>query len=119
MDLSDKAEGGGAPDVVLAADQPHRPEAEILDDELTQADDITGEGQFPEFGSFLHVRAGGTDEWWECPQSLAEEVIEKAEEIEAEAIPGLQIDVREVVKTSSGEWRYDVRVWDPSAEESA
>lgn len=114
MDLSDRAAGGGAPDVVLAADQPHRPEGELLDAELTPADELTAEDQFPEFGMFIPVRAGGTEEWWEVPQSLAEEVMEKAEEFEAEALPGLRVDVVEVVKTASGEWRYEIEVRPPA-----
>ena len=99
--------------MILVADQPHRPEAEILESELYPADDLTPEGEFPEFGSFLRVRAGGSEEWWECPQSLAVGVIEAAEELEQEPT-GLLIRVSEAVKTASGEWRLDLDVWDSS-----
>lgn len=116
-DLRDVAEGGDSPEVVLAADQPHRPQAEITDSELTPADEITPEDTFPQFGRFLRVRAGGTVEWWETPQSLAMEVVEFADEQET-GPTGLMIDVQEVVKTASGEWRYTVEVWDPSEEET-
>lgn len=105
MKLEDHAKGGDAPEVVLAADQPHRPQAELLSDELVPADEITPEGEFPQYGRFLRVRAGGSEEYWECPQSLAAMVIEKAEEVET-GVTGLLVDVDQVVKTPSGEWRY-------------
>jgi hypothetical protein len=106
--LRDRAEGGSSPEIVLAADQPHRPEAEILEDELVPADDITPEGDFPEYGSFLRVRVGGSEEWWETPQSFAEEVIEVAEAFECD-VAGLRINVAEVLKAASGEWQYSIQ----------
>lgn len=104
MSVRDRAEGSG-PEVVLVADQPHRPEAQVQSADLVQADELTPEGSFPEHGTFLEVEVDGEVEYWECPKALAQVVVETADAEEV-AIPDLQVDVDQVVKTPGGEWRY-------------
>lgn len=109
--LKDKARGDG-PEVVLPADQPEEPPVVPLGMELYDCDDLTPEGQFPEFGEFLRVAPLVEDEveedderYWSTPKALAEVVVEQAEEHEVEPT-GLVVSVDSVHKTPAGEWRY-------------
>lgn len=77
---------------------------------MADANDLTPEGQFPEFGSFLAVETeDGAAEFWECPSSLASTVVEIVDEADG-AIEGAVLEVDEVVKTPSGEWRFVAQV---------
>lgn len=103
--LRDQAQAGG-PEVVRVSDQPQAGEVVVQSSELADADDLTPEGQFPEFGSFLEVETtDGETEFWECPSSLAGTIVELVDEADGDLV-GTRVDVEEVVKTPSGEWRY-------------
>ena len=108
MDLRDRAEGGGT-EIVLASDLPQEPQAEIVTGHLRPADELTPEGEFPQFGQFLEVRVNGDEEsrFWECPSSLASAIVELVGD---EPVKGALVKVDEAVKTTSGEWRYVVAV---------
>lgn len=111
-DLRDQAQAGG-PEIVRVSDQPQAGAVTIASSELADADDLTPEGQFPEFGSFLEVEtADGGAEYWECPSSLAATIVEIVDEADGELV-GVNVDVEEVVKTPSGEWRYVAAVEPP------
>lgn len=100
MDINDKAVE--TPDVMLMRDAQYS--GFILEDtELAEADDITAEGEFPEFGEFLEcsVTEGGRSVFVECPQSLAAGLVE----LEIAAGDGFRIG--EAVKRD-GAWDVDV-----------
>jgi len=75
--------------------------------DLVPADEITPEGDFPQYGDFLRVEvtSGGTDPEWsgteyiECPAALARWLVENVE-------VGESFRIRSVQKVD-GEWRYD------------
>lgn len=110
MKISDKAED--TPDIELARQS--APGAYVLDgEELSPADDLTEEGQFPEYGDFLPVhRARATEDGWEptgdemwieCPQDLAQFLVEQ----EVEPQDGFRIkDVKKV----DGTWQYNCEI---------
>lgn len=86
----------------------------MLSEELTAADDLTPEGQFPKYGDFLEVETttGGSDPAWnrtryiECPEALAEWLVENIEDAK-------ELGFRIVsVKKVDGRWQYDVDVLD-------
>lgn len=110
-DLEDHARTAGGPEIVVAGDLPQRPRGEIQSSDLTSADELTPEDQFPEYGQFLEVELveEGEKEWWETPGTLAAAVVEIAEEREL-AIEGSVLDVRSAAKTAAGEWRWTVEL---------
>lgn len=92
-----------------AANTPYR----LEDTETTDADDISPEGQFPQFGEFLDVVAldGNAADlgprWLECPGGLARELVD-GDLVEA----GAQFQVVEATKDDSGAWTFDVEEFD-------
>lgn len=110
-DLEDHAKRGGGPEVVLTADLPQRPPMKILSATMIDANELTDEDQFPQHGKFLKMEPmAETDsqadvEYWECPGSMAGAVMEVADEEETEP-EGAILDVTQVSKTPSGEWRF-------------
>lgn len=115
-DLRDHAEShrGDGPEIVLTSDLPQRPGSTIVSLELIDSDELTEEGQFPQHGSFLEVETpDGETEYWECPGGLAAYVVAVAEEQEVELETAI-LDVQQVSKTPSGEWRFHGSVSDGS-----
>lgn len=98
--LDDKAQG--SPEVTLAKQSaPGLYQLEEL--ELYEADDITEEGEFPQFGDFLKVnRPHGGEEWVECPADLARWLVE---EIDAETGEWFRILSAQKV---DGEWELEI-----------
>lgn len=105
--LEDKAQE--SPDVDLARQS--APGAyRLLDNELVAADELTPEGEFPQYGDFLHVGRLGPgagdgeveqkgEQYIECPQGLARWLVKNCE---------VGDDFRIVsVQKVDGEWRYD------------
>lgn len=76
--------------------------------ELTDADDIGGDDDFPQFGEFLDVTAVDADHddlgprWVECPADLARELVE------AEVGAGDVFTVTDAGKTEDGAWTFEV-----------
>lgn len=118
---------GGGPEIVLAGDLGSEPRAELAAsdwDDVTPADELTPEGQFPEYGQFVAVRrynGGGYEDeevWWNLPSGLAaliEMEIEEAggyEKVEPEQVT---VDIDFAGKSEAGEWKFsgDVNVRDP------
>lgn len=106
MDIADKA--SAARDVVRASgteNQPYRLEST----ELTPADEIGGEDEFPQYGDFLDVTAldGNGDElgprWVECPGALARCL----QDVDGDAFQVLTVE-----KTEDGAFRFDVEEYD-------
>lgn len=105
-DLADHAKTGDGPEIVLTGDLPQRPASTIVSSTLVDHDDLTEEGQFPQHGKFLEVETPeGETEFWECAGSLAGAVMEVADEEELEP-EGATLNVSQVSKTPSGEWRF-------------
>jgi len=107
MKLGEKAEQAEQPDVSLARDS--APGFYVLQtDELTQANEITAEDQFPQYGDFLEVGVPNADrvvdrtEFIECPAGLAQWLVE--EELEV----GDSFRVLDVWK-ADGSWCYQCR----------
>lgn len=100
MNLEDKARD--SPDVDLARQS--APGAyRMLTTDLEAANDLTPDGDFPQFGDFLKVeRVGsdGTEKYIECPAALARWLVH-----EADASPGFCFRIRSVQKID-GEWQY-------------
>jgi len=100
MNLKDKAKD--RPEVLLArSSSPGAYEVRSL--ELSGADELTDEGDFPQYGDFLHCHRAGTDKtvWVECPAALARFLVN---DIDVEV--GDVFRIRSVTKVD-GEWRYE------------
>jgi len=85
----------------------------LQDTDTTDADDISPEGDFPQFGDFLDVTAldgNATDlgpRWLECPGGLARALVDK--DLVA---PDAQFQVVDVSKDDSGAWTFDIEGFD-------
>lgn len=112
MDLRDHASGDG-PEVVRVRDLRNEPPRRVAEGELYEADDLTPEGQFPQFGYFLRVEDDSADEgrYWECPSSLSGGIVEIADEKEIDVV-GAVVDVVSVHKNADGNWRFQLAVSD-------
>lgn len=111
MKIEDHASGGG-PEVVRVRDLRNEPPRTIVDGELYEADDLTPEGQFPQFGYFLCVEdADAPDEerFWECPTGLSAGILEIAE-VEDLDVVGAVVDVVSAHKDGDGNWRFQLAV---------
>jgi hypothetical protein len=106
MKIGDKA--AESPEVSLSRDSPGA--YRLKDDELTAADEITAEGEFPKYGDFLSVsrlRNGkdgvepAEEQFVECPQSLAQQLVEIGVSI------GDDFRILSASKVD-GEWQIDV-----------
>jgi len=81
----------------------------LQDTESTDADEISAEGEFPQFGDFLDVVAVDSNgaplgpRWLECPGGLARELVE-AELVEA----GAEFQVVDSSKDETGAWSFDI-----------
>lgn len=77
----------------------------LADDELVSADELSDEDEFPQYGDFLPVRTRDDDEqpvmYVECPQGLAQELVETG----IEPGDGFRIDRAQKV---DGVWNVDV-----------
>lgn len=111
--LEDHAEGYGGPEIVLTADLPHCPPGQIVTADLHDCDDLTPEGTFPQHGVFLEVETGDGSEFWECPGSMAQAVMEQADEKELEP-EGAILSVDQVAKQPGGEWSVTVTLSEPA-----
>lgn len=97
MDIEDKAQE--TPDVDLARQS--APGAYRLEStELTDANDVTPEGDFPEYGDFLEVTGTSGEQFIECPAALARWLVDNG----IEAGDGFRIVS---VQKVDGEWEYD------------
>jgi len=108
MDLQDKAEE--TPEVSLARDLIES-EYELTGTELVGADELTAEGEFPQYGDFLEVHeyspVDGTDRgevFIEVPAALARWLVENVEEGERFRV----VSVRKV----DGEYSFDCETVD-------
>mgnify|MGYP006287405629 CR=1 FL=1 len=102
MKLGDKAEE--TPDVRLARDS--SPGLyQFVTDELVNADVLTGEEQFPQYGDFLEVGRpqSGATIFIECPQALAAWLVEN----EVETDDWFRITS---VQKVDRRWQYSVEV---------
>lgn len=107
MKLGEKAEQAEQPDVKLARDS--APGLYVLTtDELQGADEITAEGEFPQYGDFLEVGRPNAEgevertEFIECPAALAGWLVGKEIGI------GDSFRVLDVWK-EDGSWQYNCR----------
>jgi hypothetical protein len=71
----------------------------LLSDELVASDELTPEGEFPQFGDFLHVGTQTGTQYIECPRALAEWLVD------TEIAVGDGFRIRTVRKVD-GEWEY-------------
>lgn len=108
MKIEDKA--ADSPEVDLARQS--APGVYMLESkELKTADEVTPEGEFPEYGDFLPVRRAvgtGDDASWsettkfiECPSGLARELVD----LEISTGDGFRIVSLQKVDS---EWRYEI-----------
>jgi hypothetical protein len=108
MKIGDKAEQSESREVRLARDSVGL--YRLQSDELTGADEISDEGEFPKFGDFLDVEVthGGAnpsfddEAWVECPGSLAKIIVELGLDV------GDCFRIQSARKNPSGEWEYSV-----------
>jgi hypothetical protein len=70
-----------------------------LTDELVPADELTPDGEFPQYGDFLHVGTESGTQWIECPRALAAWIVDTGLSI------GDGFRIRTVTKVD-GEWDY-------------
>lgn len=106
MDLNDKAQE--TPDIDLIRDAQYSA-FRLVSTELTPADELTGEDDFPQFGDFAECEIpdgdGGTaaeEVYVEVPQDLAAQLVELG------IGEGDEFRVGEVTKVD-GEWAVDVK----------
>lgn len=106
-DLHEKAEQLQGPDIVTTSDLPERPPGRPDSLELVDANDLSAEGTFPEFGEFLPVEEEGKEEesYWECPSNLAAVMVSRAEE-SGNALTEIWFDIVAAQKDPSGEWKF-------------
>jgi len=71
----------------------------LLTDELVSADDLTPEGEFPQYGDFLHVATTAGSQYIECPRALAAWLIDNELDVDS----GFRI---RTVRKVDGEWKY-------------
>jgi len=101
-----------ARDVIRAEDAENVP-YRLEDTETTDADDISPEGEFPQFGDFLDVTALDGDgvglgpRWLECPGGLARMLVD-AELVEA----GAEFQILDASKDDSGAWTFEIEEYD-------
>jgi len=108
MKIGDKAEASEAPDVYLPRDSVGLYRLES--DELVDCDEITDEGQFPEYGDFIEVTqaSGGANPGWgetayvSCPGDLAKKITDMEIEI------GDCFRIQGSRKQANGNWTYSV-----------
>lgn len=97
MKLGEREE---TPEILLARHS--APGAYILEgEELAHADDLSEEGEFPEYGWFIPVTGTTGKVFVECPQDLDSKLV--ALDVE----PGDGFRIRSVKKVE-GSWRYEV-----------
>lgn len=117
MNIEDKARD--TPEVSLARQS--APGAYIvLSTELASADEVTAEGEFPEYGDFLEVdrltdtdgrlEPAGDERFIECPQGLAKFLVNHG------AGEGFRFRIRTVRKVD-GEWQYNCEEVEPAPDE--
>lgn len=114
-DLDDVA--SESPEIVLARDQQGRA-FQIVTAGAMGADEITSEGEFPQYGEFLPCRNSpdGSEVFVELPQGLAQELTRDGSPDPRE---GLVFVVESLRKEADGSWRYSVTFaddWDEAAE---
>jgi hypothetical protein len=97
MKIQDKAETP-TEDIDLARYSAARA-YKLLTDELVPADELTPDGEFPQYGDFLHVGTETGTQWIECPRSLAAWIVD------ADLSVGDGFRIRTVSKVD-GEWEY-------------
>lgn len=109
MKIGDKAEASDAPDVYLPRDSIGLYRLES--DELEDCDDITPEGEFPQYGDFLKAveAQGGANPSWanercfvSCPGDLAKKIVEIGIE------QGDVFRIESARKGADGNWVYSV-----------
>jgi hypothetical protein len=85
----------------------------LLDTDTTDADDISPEGEFPQFGDFLDVLALDGNaaalgpRWLECPGGLARALVD-GDLVSDDA----QFQVVDASKDESGAWTFDIEGFD-------
>ena len=97
MKIQDKAETP-TEDIDLARYSAARA-YKLLTDELVPADELTPDGEFPQYGDFLHVGTESGTQWIECPRALAAWIVDAGLSI------GDGFRIRTVSKVD-GEWEY-------------
>jgi len=110
MKIGDKAEANENPEIVLARSSVGL--YELADVELSAADELTAEGEFPKYGDYLkthRVNGSGspTEEvnWVECPAGLAARLAEYDGDLDDSPL----FHVKSVRKVD-GEWQYEVEM---------
>jgi hypothetical protein len=104
MKLGEKAEA--TPEVVVTRDLFGSEAYQLVTDELTEADELTAEGEFPQYGQFLEVDSRAYphgdergEKYIEVPTALARWVVDNVEE-------GDWFRITETRKVD-GEWQVD------------
>lgn len=108
MKIGDKAERADQDEIRLARDSAGLYRLE--DDELTAADELSAEDEFPKYGDFISCKTttGGAEPSWnepvyvECPGSLAKIIVEM------EISVGDSFRIQSTRKNAAGEWEYSV-----------
>lgn len=108
MKIGDKAERADQDEIRLARDSAGLYKLE--DDELTAADELSSEDEFPKYGDFISCKTttGGADPSWnepvyvECPGSLAKIIVGM------EISVGDSFRIQSTRKNAAGEWEYSV-----------
>jgi len=81
----------------------------LQDTDTVDCDDVSPEGEFPEYGDFLDVNAVNSDgqdlgpRWLECPGGLARALVDQ-DLVEA----GAEIRIASVDKDETGAWTFEV-----------
>lgn len=109
MKIGDKAQMADQDEIRLARDSMGLYKLES--DQLVEADDLSPEGEFPEYGDFLEAvtTTGGANPSWntpvfvECPGNLAKQLVDMGLVEE-----GAAFRINSVRKNASGSWEYSV-----------
>lgn len=91
-------------DVIRTKEVPVGMQFRLLDDDPIDCDDITDEGQFPMFGSFLPIEHAGEEKLIEVSKNFVGSLIEVSE-------PGSRIGSKyrvDDLRKHDGVWQWDV-----------
>lgn len=108
MKIGDKADRADREEIRLARDSAGLYRLE--DDELTAADELSPEDEFPKYGDFINCKTttGGANPSWnepvyvECPGALAKIIVNM------EISVGDSFRIQSTRKNATGEWEYSV-----------
>jgi len=116
-DLGDRL-GAEHPEVHLASGDQLGKTYEVVTAGILDADEVTDEGEFPEYGEFMPCRdQRGDTIYVEIPLDLEEKIV-RGSPGNREKLEGLVFRVVSLSKSHEGNWQYELEFFDSFDEAS-